>query len=225
MSAATCGVAVAVSASTVGVAQRAHGLAERHERGPEIVPPLRDAMRFVHDEERDLGLLERREEFRVREALGRGEDDLGLALLHVLDRFAFLRGAQGAVDRLGFDADLLELVGLVLHQRDERRDHHRGAVEMHGGKLVAERLAGARRHDRQHVAPRENAFDHVALARAQRFEAKLVPQGAAKRALHGCRDRQPRRAAVQEGSAMERAPRYRFARLAAKALPGGRPQA
>ena len=54
MSSLTFGGAVAVSASTGGWFERAHGLAEAEVRGAEVVPPLRDAVRLVDDEQRDL---------------------------------------------------------------------------------------------------------------------------------------------------------------------------
>jgi hypothetical protein len=45
-----------------------------------------------------------------------------------------------------------ELGGLVVHERNERRDYKRGAAAGDGGKLVAEGLAGACGHDQEDVA-------------------------------------------------------------------------
>ena len=54
MSSRTAGVAVAVSASTVGCPSAFDDAAEREIGRPEIVTPLADAVRFVDDEERHL---------------------------------------------------------------------------------------------------------------------------------------------------------------------------
>ncbi len=56
---------------------------------------------------------------------------------------------------------------LVLHERHQRRDHHREVVAHQRGELVAERLAGARGHDHQHVAPADRGFARLALAPAK----------------------------------------------------------
>ena len=50
--------------------------------------------------------------------------------------------------------DALERLDLVLHQRDERRDHEREVRAHERGQLVAERLARAGGHDDEHVAAR-----------------------------------------------------------------------
>ena len=50
--AVTAGVAVAVSASTVGPAEASiDGVAQRQEVGAEVAPPLADAVGLVHDDE------------------------------------------------------------------------------------------------------------------------------------------------------------------------------
>ena len=56
MSAATCGVAVAVEATIAPGAEPARGVGEAEVVGPEVVPPLRDAVRLVDDEEPDVDL-------------------------------------------------------------------------------------------------------------------------------------------------------------------------
>ena len=55
-------------------------------------------------------------------------------------------------------------VDLVLHQRDQRRDDQRHAVEQQRRQLVAERLAAAGREHRQRAAPGQQRLDHLGLA-------------------------------------------------------------
>ena len=107
MSSRTAGVAVAVSASTVGRAQLAITLPEAQVRGPEIVPPRADAVRLVDDEQRDLELLQDADERFVLELFRRDEDDLDLAACNPRDRVGFLIFAQRRVERDDlFDAEL-----------------------------------------------------------------------------------------------------------------------
>ena len=66
----------------------------------------------------------------------------------------------------------LELVVLILHQRDQRRHDERDAVELERGQLVAQRLAGAGRHDRERVDAGEHVADRERLAGAERARCR-----------------------------------------------------
>ena len=68
----------------------------------------------------------------------------------------------------------LQLLHLVLHQRDQRRDDHRQPVEQQRRDLVAQRLAAAGGHDRQRIAPGQHVLDHLALERAEGVVAEGV---------------------------------------------------
>ena len=72
------------------------------------------------------------------------------------------------------NARALERCDLILHQRDERRDDERDARQEQRGDLIAERLAPARRHDAQRIAPRENGVDEFLLPRAKRAVAVIL---------------------------------------------------
>ncbi len=72
------------------------------------------------------------------------------------------------VNTLGPQSELAKPASLVLHQRDERRDHQRGTAAGQPRQLIAQRLAGAGRHDQQHIA----AAGHVA---ADRFLMRSEP--------------------------------------------------
>src|SRR6185503_11022097 len=161
------------------VAQLAQRRAEAGIGRAKIVAPLRDAMRLVDDEEVDRVLLQLVDERRVLELLGRGEDEVRVALLDAAQGLAPLARRQRAVHGGRVDAAVLELVGLVLHERDERRHDDRGAAHLQRRQLIAERLAGARRHDGERVAPGEHALDHLALPRPQAPQLERAPQDVA----------------------------------------------
>ena len=83
---------------------------------------------------------------------------------HVLLVFVRL---ERAVQEQGRDAGGAQLLDLVLHQRDERRDNHGQTVEQQRRDLVAQRFAAAGGHDRQRVAAGQDVLDHFALQRAE----------------------------------------------------------
>ena len=118
--------------------------------GPEVVSPLGDAVRLVDGNEADGYGVEERRKGRNREALGRDVEDFDPPHERGSVDAADLRRRHAAVHERRRDAVRSESVHLVLHQRDERRDHERQPVETQGWQLVAQRLAAARRH--QHEA-------------------------------------------------------------------------
>ena len=74
-----------------------------------------------------------------------------------------------------------ERVDLILHERDQRRDDDRHAVEQQRRQLVAEALARARREHRERAAARQQRLDHLGLARAG------TPRGRSARRADGGR--------------------------------------
>ena len=80
--------------------------------------------------------------------------------------------AQRAVQEKGRYAVFPELVDLVLHQGDERRNYDCQAVEDQSGDLIAEGLAPARRHDDQGVLFLEDVANDLFLKRPECLEAE-----------------------------------------------------
>ena len=168
--------------------QPARGVGEAEVVGPEVVPPLRDAVRLVDDEEPDLRRAHRLEERRRGEALGRDVQQPQLARGRALERQAVVGGVLLRVDERGAPGGRHgERVDLVAHERHERRDDERQVVAHERGQLVAQRLAGARRHDDEHVARgRARRCAHgLLLAGAERVEAEVLAQGGG--GIHGRR--------------------------------------
>jgi hypothetical protein len=61
------------------------------------------------------------------------------------------------------NATAIQLVDLILHQRDERRDDQGDTAEHDRGQLEPQRLARARRHHRKEIATGENGVDQFLL--------------------------------------------------------------
>ena len=74
------------------------------------------------------------------------------------------------------DAVRVQLVLLVLHERDERADDDRQAGEQERGKLVDDRLPAAGRHDDERVATVEQRLDRFPLAGAEIGMAEALAQ-------------------------------------------------
>ena len=72
------------------------------------------------------------------------------------------------------DAELAEAVDLVLHQRDQGRDDDREPIAEECRHPVADRLAGPRRGDREHIPACQLGFHHLDLAGAERLQAEHV---------------------------------------------------
>src|SRR6202034_47284 len=78
---------------------------------------------------------------------------------------------------------LLELGGLVVHERDQRTHHNRRPAPRNRRKLIAETLAGAGGHDQQHVAPLGNGAANRLLILAKTRKPERVTQQGNK--VHG----------------------------------------
>ncbi len=176
----------------VGEALAQH--AELQVLGAEIVAPLRHAVRLVDREQRDLDALELRQRARLQQALGRDVEEIQLAGGERALGLAALGLAQCRVEAGGGHAVVAQRLDLVAHQRDQRRDHHRGAGAQQRGHLVAQRLAAAGGHEHQRVAPGEHGVDDGALLAAEVVEAEHPAQEVERGVL--CRLRGPGHVAV-----------------------------
>ena len=76
------------------------------------------------------------------------------------------------VDACDRKATSLERGHLVFHQGDQRADDQSRASARDGGKLVAETLAGAGGHDKQHVPALHRGLADGFLIGAERCEAE-----------------------------------------------------
>ena len=180
MSAATCGVAVAVEATIASRAEPARRVGEAEVVRPEVVPPLRDAVRLVDDEQADArraGCARGTRATRSARARRRAAAARRAPRASSAARLAAAScWALTSADAPGRDA--LERLDLVLHQRDERRDDQRQVRPHQRRELVAERLARAGGHDDEHVAAGERGLHRLALAGAEAGEAEQLAQGA-----------------------------------------------
>ena len=123
-------------------------------------------MRFVDGEQIDRA-AQRFERVVAQQPLGRDIEQPQRAVAQAVEDAAALVGLGGGVERRGGNAERVELGDLVAHQRDQRRDDQRQAAARQRRQLVAQRLAGAGRHHRQHVLAGERGGEDFFLAGAE----------------------------------------------------------
>ena len=131
---------------------------------------MRDAVRLVDRNQADADALQRADHALGHQALGGHVEDAHLAGGHTLPDGDIVLAAGGGVDGLRCNAGKFECCDLILHQRDQRRDHDRQPALAQCRDLIGQRLAGARGHDRKHMAPIEQAVDDPFLAGAEAVE-------------------------------------------------------
>ena len=111
---------------------------------------------------------EQLEEARRQQALGRDVEQVELAArARARSTSRRLGAAQRRVEERRAHAELGERRDLVLHQRDQRRDHDADAVAQQRGNLVAQRLAAAGGHQHQRVAAAGDVLDDLGLLPAK----------------------------------------------------------
>ena len=89
-----------------------------------IVTPLRDTVGFVDGEQRDRNLSKQLQHARHEQALGRDIDKIEITgQQRLLERVIFRR-IQRRIERGRANAELFECRDLILHQCDQRRNHH-----------------------------------------------------------------------------------------------------
>jgi hypothetical protein len=172
----------------------------------EVVSPLADAMRLVDGEQAQpaalVQRLQHRQEARRQDALGCGVDQRQPARQQFALDAAGLVAVERAVQEGGVNAQFVQRADLVVHQRNQRRHHHRDApaeLLAHDGRhLVAQALATAGGHQHQRVAAGDHVVDDGRLLAAEGRVAEHVlqhlagrdgglPDGVVQRGAHGGR--------------------------------------
>jgi hypothetical protein len=135
-------------------------------------------VRLVHDDTRDPGAAQCVDEGLLAKPLGRDVDQLVATCGEPAQPRHDLLAIEAAMDRRGTAGEGRgQVVDLVLHQRDERREHQCRSRQQQRGELVGQRFAGPGRQHRQHSLAAQHPVDYGSLARAEGLEAEMRPQG------------------------------------------------
>ena len=159
--------------------------------GPEVVTPFADAVGLVDAEQRQPGRLQHLLELLECEPLRGNVKQLRLPATEPPEDLFSAAAVQRTVQVIGRNAVAPRRIDLVLHQRNQRTDHHRRALQQRGRQLVTQRLAAAGRHDRKNVPARENLADDPLLVGTKRVEPEdrmeLFRKPAPAAQVAGCR--------------------------------------
>ena len=171
MSARVYSSAVAVRAIRGTPAQPPRHIRNLKVLRPEIVAPLRHAVRLVDRKQGDGNLLKQPLKA-VREQALRGDVQQvgGPREQSLLDAASFI-GGKARVQIVGAKPVLFESENLVLHEGDQGRDHNADAGAQDRRDLVADGLAASGRHQHECVLPAHDAFDDFQLMGAERVVA------------------------------------------------------
>ena len=118
---------------------------------PELVPPLGDAMRLVDGDQAHPQPAQEPAKPLDGQPLRRDVQDLDESLSNLPHHPLDVPQRKRAVNKPSRNAIGVQPVHLVLHQRDQRRDHQRHPIHRQRRQLVAQRLPTARRHQQQRV--------------------------------------------------------------------------
>ena len=167
----------------VGAHALGRGGGERHhghagQRGPEfgelaifgseIMAPLGDAVRLVDRKRGDVPFFQVLVPTLEHEPFGRGVEQAILAAVQAAEPRACLGSVERGIEKRRRHAARLELIDLILHERDQRRDDDREAVAHERGELETKRLATTGGQQREHILAGESRLANLALERAER---------------------------------------------------------
>ena len=139
----------------------------------EVLPPLRHAVRLVHGDERDGGVVRELQEVLGLEALRCDVEQRVLPCARVPEDRPHLRERQSAVKEGRLDARLTQRADLVVHKGDQRGDDKGDSLEEQRGNLEAEGLPRPGGHYPHSVSPAEQGVDDLLLPGAEAPEAKV----------------------------------------------------
>ena len=144
--------------------------------GTEVMTPPGDTVRLVDRNKRKGETLQHPDKPVADEALGRDieqvDPPVSKSSLHIS---FFLRGLITRDGRRTYPF-LAKVVHLILHERDERRDHHPQGIGVHRKDLVTERFSPAGCLEEQHITPQVQRRYRLSLLREKGGVAPVVPE-------------------------------------------------
>ena len=147
--------------------------------GPEVVPPLRNAVRLIDGVERYLYFMQEGHVVLLGQRFGGEIEQFRLPGQHVGTHLRDGRLVERRIEEMG-DSRLgregAHGVHLVLHQRDQGGNDDRHALHEHGRKLITEGFPAARRHQHERILPFQHIADHRFLVPFERRKAEVLLQ-------------------------------------------------
>ncbi len=124
-------------------------------------------MGLVHGDQHGLAPGKHLRKARHSHSLGRDEQEIQLAGQIRAARLPGLLPFQAGVDSGDPQPQFCQLGRLIVHKRNQRRDHQRRASARQRRQLIAQALARTSRHHQQHIPPCRGRFAHLLLVGAK----------------------------------------------------------
>ncbi|MNY04157.1 hypothetical protein D3C86_1368150 [compost metagenome] len=140
--------------------------------------PLRHAVCFVDGEQGDVQPLQEGQHARLDQTLRGQVEHFHFTATDAGGEVALLLGAEGGVQCRRRHAQLFEGGDLIIHQCDQRRDHHGQAFAQQRRDLEAQGLAATGRHQDQGIAAAGHALNDCTLAATETVVAEDVLEDA-----------------------------------------------
>ena len=151
-------------------------LGDEQVGGTEVVAPLRDAMCLIDHQQADVQVGELHLEHLRVQALGRDIEEVVVLVDDLVVGLHDLLARHAHADEGGLDATFNEVVGLVLHERDEGRHYQGKTSERQARHLERDALAAARGEQSQGVVPGKNGGYNILLQWAEGIVAPVFLQ-------------------------------------------------
>ena len=152
--------------------------------GPEVMPPLGDAVRLVNGEKRHGRGRQQLQRAFLQQPLRGDVEQIDAARADLPLDPAHLLPVECGIEECGAHPQFGERQHLILHQGDERRDDDADAGTHECRELVAQRLAATGRHQREDVLAGDESGHDLLLQRAEGFMTEDALQQL-PRPLHG----------------------------------------
>ena len=136
---------------------------------PEIISPLGYTMGLIYDYITDIQDFQVGPKQERPQPLGTQVEELVSPVGGIVQGQVNFLPAHSGMHRNGFDTPLLEVLDLVFHQGDQRRDHEGEPVGHQARNLETDRLPSTGRKHREHVFSVEGGRDDLFLHRAERI--------------------------------------------------------
>ena len=135
--------------------------------GTEVMPPLRHTVRLINGEQRYLQTLQKIQSTRLEQTFGGQIEKVQLTPAQLCGNLSLLIIAERRIQRGCLETQLVQGGDLIIHQRNQGRNHHSHTVTQQPGHLIAQGLAAAGGHQYQRITALCHRLYDVGLLTAE----------------------------------------------------------
>ena len=141
---------------------------------PEIMAPLADAMGFIDGQKSWTQLFEQRLKIRREQSLGGDIEQALKPIVQFGHHLPLHSRRKRTVEKRGGNVLIAELLDLIFHEGNQRRDDHGQPAAHDGRKLETKAFPRAGGHDAEDIAAGQDVLDDLVLGRTKIVEAEML---------------------------------------------------